>query len=753
MESLFLHIIRILSLAFCLSSLNLNAQDVNPREVVDLLNRILCQSPTSNSQLPITFELCDLATLRPSDSAPKDIFIITSKDDRPCVKGNSVLAITTGINWYLNHYAHINISWSQLKIDDIENYEFPIPEKEEIHVCDADYRYYLNYCTFSYSMSVWTWERWEQEIDWMALHGINMPLQIVGLDVVWMRLLTEHYGYTKDEANEFIAGPCFQAWWGMNNLEGWGGKNPDWWYKRQVSLAKKICNRMRELGMQPVLPGFSGMVPSDFTDKTGISSNSQGLWCGFKRPHILNPNTEDFKVMAERYYKILEEVMGTSTYYSMDPFHEGANTDGIDVPAAYKAIADAMYEANDDIDEKWVIQYWQWNADQYHVLDYVKKGDLIILDLFSTAHTHFQEYKGHEAVYCMLPNFGGRSGFMGRFNGVIEGYFENKKMHPNIKGVGATPESIGSVPVLYDILFELPWHETKPDAKEWMRNYTISRYGVESTLAQGAWELLRNSALNCETALQGPHEAVTCARPSLNVDRVSSWGGTEIFYDAKDVADAARKLLEADLEGENYYYDLVDVWRQAMTDKVYYLLKEISSLYQMPELVEGMTSNNLISTDSITGGISDSLTFIKKRDEFLRLINDIDRLLNTNKHFMLGTWTEMARAIADEVEGTTESDRDWLELNNARTLITTWGDEVNANQGGLRDYSYRQWGGMMKDFYLPRWQYFFNNNMASPPEGWFEMERKWALDKSLRYSDKPQGNTKDVIRSVIEKSL
>ena len=750
MENLLLRVIRVLSLVFCLSSLDLNAQDVNPREVADLLNRIFCQSPTSNSQLPITFELCNFATLRPCDPATKDIFIITSKDDRPCVKGNSVLAITTGINWYLNHYAHINISWSQLNVDDIENYYFPLPEKEETHVCDANYRYYLNYCTFSYSMSVWTWERWEQEIDWMALHGINMPLQIVGLDVVWMRLLTEHYGYTFDEANEFIAGPCFQAWWGMNNLEGWGGKNPDWWYDRQTTLARKICDRMRELGMRPVLPGFSGMVPSDFTDKTGISSNSQGLWCGFKRPHILNPNMEDFKIMAARYYKILEEVMGTSTYYSLDPFHEGANTNGIDVPAAYKAIADAMYEANDDIDEKWVIQYWQWNSDQYHVLDQVKKGDLIILDLFSTAHTHFQEYKGHEAVYCMLPNFGGRSGFMGRFNGVIEGYFENKKMHPNIKGIGATPESIGSVPVLYDILFELPWHETKPDAKEWMRNYTISRYGVESTLAQEAWELLRNSALNCETALQGPHEAVTCARPSLTVDRVSSWGGTEIFYDAKDVAEAAKKLLEADLEGENYYYDLVDIWRQAMTDKAYYLLKEINSLYQMSELVEGIDSEMVISTNSITSGIRDSLTFIKKRDEFLKIINDIDRLLNTNKHFMLGTWTEMARAIADEAEGTTELDKDWLELNNARTLITTWGEEVNANQGGLRDYSYRQWGGMMKDFYLPRWEYFFNNNMTSPPEGWFEMERKWALDKKMRYSDKPQGDTKETIRFIIE---
>ena len=728
MENLLLRVIRVLLLVFCLSSLNLNAQDVNPREVADLLNRIFCQSPTSNNQLPITFELCNFATLRPCDSATKDIFIITSKDDRPCVRGNSILAITTGINWYLNHYAHINISWSQLNVDDIENYDFPLPEKEERHVCDADYRYYLNYCTFSYSMSVWTWERWEKEIDWMALHGINMPLQIVGLDVVWKRLLTEYYNYTSDEADEFIAGPCFQAWWGMNNLEGWGGPNPDWWYERQAVLSKKICDRMRELVMQPVLPGFSGMVPSNFTEKTGISSNSQGEWCAFKRPHILDPNSEAFETMAANYYKVLEEVMGTSAYYSMDPFHEGANTEGIDVAAAYKAIADAMFAANDDIDEKWVIQYWQWNSDQYKVLDQVEKGKLVILDLFSTAHTHFEEYKGHDAVYCMLPNFGGRSGFMGRFNGLIEGYFENKKLHHNIKGVGATPEAIGSVPVLYDVLFELPWHETKPDAKEWMKNYTVSRYGEENALAQQAWELLRNSALNCTTRLQGPHEAVMCARPSLSVDRVSSWGGTEIFYDSKDVAEAAKKLLEADLEGENYYYDLVDVWRQAMTDKAYYLLKEINDAHQN----------------------SDSLTFIKKRDEFLKIINDIDRLLNTNTHFMLGTWTEMARAIADEAEGTTESDKDWLELNNARTLITTWGDEVNANIGGLRDYSYRAWGGMLKDFYYPRWKYFFDNNMQEPSEGWFEMERKWVFNKNIRYTDIPQDDTKEIIRSIIE---
>ena len=715
-----------------LLTFDVKAEVVNPEAVSNFLSRILGQRTTDNGQqLIVTILDENLAQQLIANSQQPtaknqqpDAFIITSKDGKPCVKGNSVLAITTGINWYLNHYAHINISWNQLTIDNAESYDFPLPEKEECHICSADYRYYLNYCTFSYSMSVWTWERWEKEIDWMALHGINMPLQIVGLDVVWKRLLTEYYNYTAEEANDFIAGPCFQAWWGMNNLESWGGPNPDWWYERQAKLAKKICDRMRELGMQPVLPGFSGMVPSNFTEKTGISANGQGGWCGFTRPHILNPNTDDFKTMAANYYKVLAEVMGTSQYYSMDPFHEGANTNDIDVASAYKAIADAMFAANDDINEKWVIQYWQWNDEQYHVLDQVEKGDLVILDLFSTAHTHFGEYKGHDAVYCMLPNFGGRSGFMGRFNGVIDGYFENKNSHSNIKGIGATPEAIGSVPVLYDILFELPWHDERPDAEEWMHNYTISRYGVKNEYAQQAWELLRKSALDCKTSLQGPHEAVVCARPSLTVDRVSSWGGTEIFYNPDDVREAARLLLEADLSGENYYFDLIEISRQALMDYACFLLKDIKKSYENSD--------------------ADS-----KCKMFLNLIKDIDKLLNTNEHFMLGQWTQMARAIADEVEGTTEADKDWLELNNARTLITTWGDEINANQGGLRDYSYRAWGGMLKDFYYPRWEYFFENDLQSPEDGWFAMERKWALDKTFNYSDKPQGDTKKVLRKIL----
>ncbi len=717
----------VLSLAWSVQALW--AVETNPTAVSQLLDRI---GGAGTSDLFVTQIDASLST------NDQDCFVITAESGKPCVKGSSVIAVTTGINWYLNHYAHVNLTWNNLTTD-LSAVSLPVPTGEEKHTCSVDYRYYLNYCTFSYSMSTWTWERWQKEIDWMALHGINMPLQIVGLDVVWYRLLTEKYGYSHDEANNFIAGPCFQAWWGMNNLEGWGGPNPKWWYKRQEILAGQILNRMRQLGMEPVLPGFCGMVPSNFTAKTDNAANNQGGWCGFTRPYILDPTSKVFTTMAANYYAILKEVMGTSVYYSMDPFHEGANTDGIDVPEAYTAIYKAMKAANDDIDEKWVIQFWQWSGAQYNVLDKVPPGELIVLDLFSDAHTHFGDYKGHDAVYCMLHNFGGRTGFYGRLNGIINGFFDCKAANSNIKGIGATPEAIETVPVVYDALFELPWYSSKPDPKQWLADYAVSRYGTENENARNAWELLRNSSLNCISGLQGPMEGVVCARPSLQVGAVSSWGGTGIFYDPQDVARAAYNLLEAGLSGENYSYDLTDLSRQALTDYAYYLLQAINE------------AHNAKNTE----------LFNARRDAYLQLILDLDELLNTNKDFIVGRWTQLARGIADEVNGKTidgtpinitDADRNWLELNNARTLITTWGDRDQANNGGLRDYSYRMWGGIMKDFYYARWKYYFDNNLQGTD--WFDMEWKWAHNSGgtvYSYNNTTTGNTADVAERLFGK--
>ena len=96
-------------------------------------------------------------------------------------------------------------------------------------------------------------------------------------------------------------------------------------------------------------------------------------------------------------------------------------------------------------------------------------------------------------------------------------------------------------------------------------------------------------------------------------------------------------------------------------------------------------------------------------------------------------WTSSARNICDEVTGTTEADRDWMEWN-ARTLITVWGPERAAENGRLHDYSSRQWGGMLNDFYLARWKMFFEaleEGKTISQSEWFKWEENWSRSNTI----------------------
>jgi hypothetical protein len=34
----------------------------------------------------------------------------------------------------------------------------------------------------------WDWARWERELDWMAMNGINMPLSSTGQEFIWRKV-------------------------------------------------------------------------------------------------------------------------------------------------------------------------------------------------------------------------------------------------------------------------------------------------------------------------------------------------------------------------------------------------------------------------------------------------------------------------------------------------------------------------------------------------------------------------------------
>ena len=770
----------------------------NPDAVVALVNRIGGANTSDNFKF----------VLDPSINSRQETFILGSEGDKIRIKGSTLSAITTGLGWYLNNIAKVNIAWNSLNEKtvsgaayvDLTNIELPLPA-EERHVSDAKYRYYLNYCTFGYSMTSWTWKRWQQEIDWMALHGINMPLQIVGLEEVWRRFLTleeegtRKYGYSDAEAMAFVPGPAYTAWWGMNNLQGWGGTGAGdlintaydgtvcngtggvqdkAWFDRQLQLATDILACQRELGMQPVLPGFSGMVPRNFTTKTGVATdNNGGEWQSFWRPCIIDPTAERFAEIASDYYACLHAVMGESQYYSMDPFHEGGSISSGKYSEAYLAIYEAMNQATDG--SQWVIQQWHWTSSQELSTSAVPAGRLIVLDLFSDGSPAFDKYTGYapqDAVFCAIPNFGGRSGLMGRLQNVTDNYFKFKGQYASIKGIGTAPEAIEQTPVTYDLIYQLPWmNGIKPDVAKWVADYAVARYGVDNAVVKEAWDLLRQGPLNYGAdGIEGPIEDVWAARPNLSANPASKWGKTlntagSTYTKARRqmLVDATFKLLSQSEEinanevfQSNYNYDLVEFGGAAMADYAYDLLLGIAA------------AKNAAGVNFATDE-----TYIARKNAFLALIEDVDAFKGTNLNFRLGKWTEEARDAADEAAtyGATLANADWYEFNNARTLITTW----TYKEHGLNDYSYRSWQGLMKDVYLPRWRYYFDNGCAAPSNGtngYFFFEWNWAhgMEHSVgqtaksetrlqagapgySYSRNPEGNTVAAAKELLDKYI
>lgn len=66
-------------------------------------------------------------------------------------------------------------------------------------------------CTFGYTTVWWNWDRWQREIDWMALNGINTPLAFTGQEATWYDVYSS-LGLKGAEINALFTGPAFLPW-------------------------------------------------------------------------------------------------------------------------------------------------------------------------------------------------------------------------------------------------------------------------------------------------------------------------------------------------------------------------------------------------------------------------------------------------------------------------------------------------------------------------------------------------------------
>lgn len=619
--------------------------------------------------------------------AEQDSYCITAENGTLYVKANNYISACMGIYDYLKKYCGVQLSWCgnrTIHITELTMFDGVFSREIE-----QKYRVYMNYCTLDYSMCWWDFSRWEKEIDFMAMNGINMPLAVIGSEAVLYETLLE-YGFSEREALDSISGPAFWAWQLMTNIEGYIPPKDKSYVYRRAELGKKILERYIEFGMQPIQQGFSGHVPMLFKSKfPDAKILEQRGWCGFPKTAQLDPLDPLFLDFGKSYLNNLERIFGNYHYLACDPFHEGTPPKRWSwyLKAVGKTI-NRMYESFDS-NSVWVMQTWSMRK---HIVKAVPKERLLLLDINSEKTLSNKNLWGYPVVAGMLHNFGGKNAMQGKLKlHCSNRYLKLKSNGANVVGTGMFMEGIEQNPVIYDLQLELLTSSKQIDCSEWLDDYIKRRYGKYSETLRKAWDIFLETCYSSSNDYQENEVgSALAARPQLMPIRTGPCCYTKIYYDTKlfEKAVSLFKYVSDEFgESDGYQYDLCDLVRQALSNRFYTNQSDFADAYSRKDI--------------------EALKILSEKQ--LNLLLDMDRFLANRSEFSLSRWIEDSHRLAGD-----EQEKKYFDFN-ARTLITLWGDVYGENM--LYDYSWREWSGLIGEFYFVRWKMFYDEVISQLEKG------------------------------------
>ena len=618
-----------------------------------------------------------------------DYWTLSSKGNKIVLEGTNGVSVASALNHYLKEFCNCQVGWCGTNLN--LPAKLPLVQEQVTKVSPHKYRYYLNYCTFNYTMSWWDEQRWREEIDLMAMNGINMPLALTGQNTVWQRVY-KRLGFTDEDMAKFFSGPTHFSWFWMGNLDGWGGPLPQSFIDRHEKMQKFILDAERSLGMTPVLPAFTGHVPPTFCDKFPEAKVRKTSWVGFPEVSILDPDDSLFTVIGEMFMEEQTALYGTDHLYSADTFNE--NIPPTNDPVYLGGMSDKVYKSmsNYDPEAMWIMQGWLfyysghfWKEPEIRaLLGAVPDDKMMILDLWSDripVWGRTEGYYGKPWIWCMLHNFGQNSTFNGDIANVAKGPAEALKnpLAKNMQGIGLTMEGIEQTPMMYALMFENVWRDTPINISEFLASWLKCRYGSYSEKTQPAWEILVGSVFE-QSKSGGGHESVVTARPSMKIGghRVSERRTNNYIIPvnkAWTIMMETAASITAEQATDGFRYDIVDITRQVLAEYANCLHTEICKAYEAGE------------KDSVA----------KMCAEFLELLDDMDKVLGTRSEFLLGRWIKNAKSMATNEEESVQYEY------NARNLIALWGGKDCT----IHDYACKHWSGLVNGFYKGRWEQLF----------------------------------------------
>ncbi|GAA3116427.1 alpha-N-acetylglucosaminidase [Nonomuraea salmonea] len=658
---------------------------------------------------PLAFEVRAL----PGDG---DRFEVRAGEEgRTVLAGTGPVAVLSGFAHYLRHVARGTVSrWG----DHLPEHA-PPPAEPLAAASPYRYRVAYNLTVAGYTTPFYDWDDWQRELDLLAASGVNAAHLTLGQEAVWLAAFAE-FGYTESELLAWIVPPSHQPWQWLNNIHSFGGGTTRGLVERRAELAVLVLARMRELGITPILPGFSGTVPGGFAERNpGAVVVPQGRWfmdvAGPARPDWLDTSTPHYAQVAAAFYRHQRERFGESGTWAVDLLHEGGKTGGTSLADAACGVERAMRAA--DPGYLWVVQAWAGNPRE-ELFEVCDRQRMLVLDLTGDTWRRAGGFWGAPWAYGILPNYGGRHGLYGSLPDIAAApaALAAPLASGELTGLTNMAEGVQTNPVVWDLFADLAWTREPVDLDAWLADWVHARYGAADPDALEAWRLLRASAYATwggETSMpEGDEEfaekladfhvyaatdSVFAATPSFTADQASAVGPRRLHYDPAQVEAAWRLLLKAAprlRERDTYRHDVVDVTRQVLDDRGRALV---------PRLAEPAV-----------------------QERFLRLIDVQDRLLATRPEFLLGRWLRDARRW-----GADEGERRDLE-RAAKRLVTVWGGPDAAI---LTEYANRNWAGLMSGYYRERWRTFF----AQGEIDWNAFGQAWA-DRHADHPAEPSGD-------------
>lgn len=615
-----------------------------------------------------------------------DRYELLQKGSKVLIRGNNANSMAVGLNRYIQQYCLANVSWYHYNPVELPDIMPTVPEKVTA-TAELPERFFLNYCTFGYTMPWWKWEQWERFIDWMALNGVNMPLAITGQEAVWQKVWRK-YGLTDDQIRAYFTGPAHLPWHRMCNIDSWQGPLPQSWIDGQAELQKRILSRERELNMRPVLPAFSGHIPralKDVVDRP-LKTTPVGAWGRFAAEYrctYLNPTDSLFARIQRDFLEEQTRMYGTDHIYGVDPFNEVAppSVEPEDLANMSKGIFESLSAA--DPDAIWLQMGWlfisnpgRWTPERIEAyLTAVPQGRMILLDYegdYKEVWRHTERFYGQKFIWCYLGNFGGMTGIEGDFHLNADRIAATKaEGGPGFVGIGSTLEGFGVNEPIYEAILTQAWN-TGISLDEYIDNIADRHLGRVDSTFRAYWHYMVDNAYVTHTS--NSSSSLICAHPNLE----GIWNNTTVYRRGYDIAnmEKALEILEQ-VEGDSDYleFDRTNLRRQVLDDRAPDIRERFTAAYKAGDR-EGMVSAS---------------------EEFLALCDSVVAVVKTRPEFSLENWIQDARSW-----GVTQEEKDYFEMN-ARTLITVWGDGYH-----LTDYANRDYGGLIETFYKVRWKMFFD---------------------------------------------